>query len=194
MRSSLSRNFLLGLGAASLAFTVLATLCAFAVFQHELVDRQISFLSEYVQERTENVGREFTALRTVHRSAVRELERRTDAMTPQQADIILDKVFPLRADGTRRTRPEDFDGRINDAGVLVYGMGGYIGDAAHLPADEKVAIASAYALVASFGRAVHGSYDNFYFYTPHNRMIMFGPDRPDGTIPPARRAAPPCST
>ena len=179
MRSSLSRNFLLALGAASVAFTILSTLCAFAAFQQELIGRQMKFLSQYVQERTANVDRQFSSLTTLHRSAVQELDRRLAHMTPAQADEIADRYYPLRPDGTRRTRPEVFDGMVTPGGSLVYGMGGFLADGAHIAPDEKAALAAAFSLVSSFGKAAHGEYDNFYFFTPRNRMIMFGPDRPD---------------
>ncbi len=58
-------------------------------------------------------------------------------------------------------------------------MAAFLGDGAHIPQAETQALTSAYPIVSSFGQAVHGDYDNFYFFTPHNRLVMFGPDRPD---------------
>ena len=49
MRNSLSRNFLLGVGATSVVFTITAAFAAFAVFQSELAHRQLSFLTQYVK-------------------------------------------------------------------------------------------------------------------------------------------------
>ena len=179
MRTSLSRNFLLGVGLISVVFTITASLSAFAVFQRELAHRQISFLSQYVQERTDNLDRRFTGLLTLHRAAVETLQRREALLRPGEAETLIDRDFPLHADGTRRSRPEAFTGSVSRGGRLIYGMGAFIADGAHMPEAETRALTSAYPIVGSFGQAVHGDYDNFYFFTPHNRLVMFGPDRPD---------------
>ncbi len=179
MRSSLSRNFLLGVGITSVVFTITASLSAFAVFQSELAHRQISFLSQYVQERTDNLDRRFTGLLALHHSAVNTLQRYETLMQPRDTGRLLDYDFPLHADGTRRSRPEAFTGSVSPGGRLTYGMGAFIADGAHIPMAEARALTSAYPIVGSFGQAAHGDYDNFYFFTPHNRLVMFGPDRPD---------------
>ena len=179
MKSSLSRNFLLGVGVTSVAFTIIASLTAFAVFQRELAHRQISFLSQYVQERTDNLGRGFTGLLTLQRSAVEALARHEARLSEADVDRLMDSDFPLRADGTRRSRPEAYDGMMSRAGRFTYGMGAFIADGVHVPDDERRALVSAFPVVATFGQAAHGDFDNFYFYTLHNRVLIFGPDRPD---------------
>ena len=179
MKSSLSRNFLLGVGVTSVAFTIIASLTAFAVFQRELAHRQISFLSEYVQERTDNLSRGFTGLLTLQHSAAELLAQDEKRLSADRADALLTQNFPLQADGTRRSRPEAFDGSVSPGGGLVYGMAAFIADAAHITEADKRVLASAYTIVSTFGPAAHGDYDNFYFFTPHNRLLMFGPDRPD---------------
>ncbi len=179
MSSSLSRNFLLGVGVTSVVFTITASLSAFAVFQRELAHRQISFLSQYVQERTDNLERRFTGMLTLHRSAVATLQRREALMSDGEAETLVHRDFPLHADGTRRSRPEAFDGAVSPGGQLIYGMGAFLANGAHISSTEARVLAGAYPIVSSFGQAVHGDYDNFYFFTPNNRLLMFGPDRPD---------------
>ena len=182
MRSSLSRNFLLGVSITSLVFTITASLTTFAVFERELAHRQIAFLSQYVQARTDNLDRRFTGLLTLHRSAVATLSRRERLLKPGEADAPFLRNFPLHADGTRRSRPEDYTGRVSPGGWPIYGMAAFIAHGAHVPDAEVRALASAYPIVSAFGQAAHGDYDNFYFFTPHNQLIMFGPDRPDGLL------------
>ncbi len=179
MRSSLSRNFLVGIGVTSVVFTIAASLSAFAVFQTELARRQISFLAQYVQERTDNLDRRFTGLTTLQHSAVVALVRREAMLKPGDADRLIEQDFPLHADGTRRSRPEDYDGRVTPGGRLVYGVGAFIGHGSSLAEPEKRALVSALPIVSTFGPAAHGDYDNFYFYTPRTQLVMFGPDRPD---------------
>jgi signal transduction histidine kinase/CheY-like chemotaxis protein len=179
MRSSVSQKFLLGLGLTSVAFTTLTSLAAFWVFQRELEHRQIHFLSQYVEERTDNVDRRFSNLMTLQKSAIDALTARMADIQPKVAETFLDKKLPLQKDGTRRSRDDSFNGYVDGEGGRVYGVGAFVGDAKHLTAVDKAALAAAFPIVASFGQAQHGDYDNLYFFEPHTRLIMFGPDRPD---------------
>jgi signal transduction histidine kinase/ActR/RegA family two-component response regulator len=179
MPGSVSRRFLFGLCLTSLAFTVLTALAAFVVFEQELESRQVHFLSQYVQERSDNVGRRFSNLITLHRSAVEALNARLATLTPHEADRLLDLHTTLLPDGTRRSRPESFDGYVDRDGGRTYGVGAFIGQAGSMTPDEKRTMAAAFPIVARFGQAAHGDYDNLYFFAPKTRLVMFGPDRPD---------------
>jgi signal transduction histidine kinase/CheY-like chemotaxis protein len=179
MRTSLSRRFLIGLGLTSLAFTLLASIAAFAVFQRELEVRQIAFLDQYVRERTDNVDRRFSNLMTLHRTAIDVLNARMASMTPAQAQRMIDENTILLPDGTRRSPAKAFDGYIDRAGARVSGIGMFFSHPAEMTAPEKEVLAASIPIVESFGQAAHGDYDNFYFFTPQNRLVMFGPDRPD---------------
>jgi signal transduction histidine kinase/CheY-like chemotaxis protein len=179
MRSSVSQKFLLGLGLTSIAFTTVTSLAAFGVFQRELERRQIQFLSHYVEERTDNVDRRFSNLITLQRSAIDALTARMETIKPAEVDATLERQLPLQADGTRRSRDAAFDGYVERDGGRVYGMGAFVGDVKELTTVDKAALAAAFPIVARFGQAEHGDYDNLYFFEPHTRLIMFGPDRPD---------------
>jgi signal transduction histidine kinase/CheY-like chemotaxis protein len=182
MRTSLSRRFLIGLGLTSLAFTLLSSVAAFAVFQRELESRQIAFLEQYVQERTDNVDRRFSNLISLHRTAIDALNARLAAMTPEEARRMIDEDTVLLPDGTRRSPPKAFDGYTERDGGRVYGMGMFMSQAAKMTPPEQMTFAAAIPIVERFGQAAHGDYDNFYFFTPKNRLVMFGPDRPDKLI------------
>ncbi len=176
---SLSRRFQVSLGVMSTLVTLLAAIGAFMVFQRELFNRQIAFLGDYVAERSTNADKRFSNLENLHKSAAVELERRLHHLRPQDVDRLTDRYYPLRPDGTRRSRPEDFDGRLTPTGEYTYGMGAFISRAAATPPAEKAVLVAAYEIVSDFGQAAHGEYDNFYFFTPATRLVMFGPDRPD---------------
>jgi signal transduction histidine kinase/ActR/RegA family two-component response regulator len=176
---SLSRRFQVSLGVMSLVITVLATLGVFLVFQRELSYRQITFLADYVQERSLNVDRRFSNLENLHRSAADEMARRVNQLPPAEVERLLDLFYPLRKDGTRRSRPEAFDGHQTATGKVVYGIGAFLSRPSEMQGMEKAAIVSAFEIVSDFGQAAHGEYDNFYFFTPATRLVMFGPERPD---------------
>ncbi|WP_374570726.1 ATP-binding protein [Phenylobacterium sp.] len=163
----------------SLAVTVLATVGAFVVFQRELSNRQIAYLADYVRERSNNIDRRFSNLASLQRSAAQELERRVDLLSDDEARRLADAYFPRQPDGTRRSRPEYFDGAKDAAGGYVSGMGAYLAHADSTPPEELKALVAAFPLVASFGQAARHDYDNFYFFTPATRLVMYGPDRPD---------------
>jgi signal transduction histidine kinase/CheY-like chemotaxis protein len=91
----------------------------------------------------------------------------------------LERQTRLLPDGTRRSRPEAFDGYIDAEGGHVYGMGVFIGSAKTLSVVDKAALVAAFPIVSRFGQAQHGDYDNLYFFEPKTRLVMFGPDRPD---------------
>jgi signal transduction histidine kinase/CheY-like chemotaxis protein len=175
---SLSRRFLISVGLMSLIMTVLGTLGAFVVFERELSSRQIGYLTDYVRERSSNVDRQFSNLTTLHKAAGEELQRRINNLPDADVNRLADSYFPLQADGTRRSRPEFFDG-VRKGADYTYGMGVFIG---HLedagPGDLKTLVA-AFPLVSAFGQAARHDYDNFYFFTPATRLVMYGPDRPD---------------
>jgi signal transduction histidine kinase/CheY-like chemotaxis protein len=179
MGSSVSRRFLIGLGATSLAFTAVTSIAAFWVFKQELEDRQVGFLAEYVRERTDNVDRRFSNLITLQRSAVDTLKARMSAFAAGEARTLLDSRTVELADGTRRSKDREFDGYVDADGGRVYGVGAFISKAKALAPQEQAALAAAFPIVSRFGQAAHGDYDNFYFYTPQTRLVMFGPDRPD---------------
>jgi signal transduction histidine kinase/CheY-like chemotaxis protein len=176
---SLSRRFLVSVGLMSLIMTVLGTFGAFVVFERELSNRQIGYLTDYVRERSSNVDRQFSNLSTVHKAAGEELERRMNHLSDADVARLADDYFPMKADGTRRSRDKYFDGVVNQ-GDYTYGLGAYLGSAKQATPDEMRALVAGFRLVSDFGQAMRRDYDNFYFFTPKpTRLVMYGPDRPD---------------
>src|SRR5438309_439670 len=122
---SLSRRFLVSVGLMSLIMTVLGTFGAFVVFERELSNRQIGYLTDYVRERSSNVDRQFSNLSTLHKAAGDELAQRMQRLSDADVRRLADEYFPLQPDGTRRSRDKYFDGMVGH-GDLIYGMGAYL--------------------------------------------------------------------
>ncbi len=176
---SFSRRFLISVGLMSLIMTVLGTFGAFVVFERELSNRQIGYLTDYVRERSSNVDRQFSNLSTVHKAAGEELERRMNHLTDAEVAKLADEYFPLQADGTRRSRDKYFDGVVGQ-GDYTYGLGAFIAQAKAATPDEMRALVASFRLASDFGQAMRRDYDNFYFFTATpTRLVMYGPDRPD---------------
>ena len=177
--SSLSRSFLLGVGATAVTTTLLASLAAFFVFRHDLSRRQLQHFDEFVEQRSQVVTRRFTALSGIQKAAIAQLRMRMDALPPARVAELLDRRLPLQPDGTRRSRPEEFDGVTDPEGDRVAGMGAFVSHGRDVDPVEGAALVSAFHVVRHFGEGMHSSYDNFYFGTPNNRVILYAPDRPD---------------
>jgi signal transduction histidine kinase/AmiR/NasT family two-component response regulator len=177
---SLSRRFLIGVGLISLIMTVLGTLGTYMVFQRELANRQVAYLADYVRERSSNVDRRFANLNALQRTAADELQRRINMLSDADARRMADQFFPVRPDGTRRSRDAYFDGSRDAEGDFTYGMGAYLTQARDMTPAQLKTMVAAFQLVAAFGPSVQSGYDNFYFFTPPKmRLVMFGPKRPD---------------
>ena len=176
---SLSRRFLVSVGLMSLIMTVLGTVGAFVVFERELSNRQIGYLTDYVRERSSNVDRQFSNLSSLHKAAGEELQRRMNHLSDAEVARLAESYFPLQADGTRRSRDKYFEGVVND-GDFTYGLAAYIGQAKAASPEDMRALVAGFRLVSDFGQAMRRDYDNFYFFIPDpTRLVMYGPDRPD---------------
>ncbi|MDP2212612.1 ATP-binding protein [Phenylobacterium sp.] len=176
---SLTRQFLFAIGLTTLSLTVLAAVIAALIFQRELAQRQVAFLGDYVRERSLNLDRRFASLTSMQTAAAAELQRRTGTLNATEVQTLADRYFPLRPDGTRRSPPEYYDGVKRTDGGYVYGMGAFIRDADAVPTYELAALVASFSVVSDFGQAAGADLDNFYFFTPNTRLVMFGPKRPD---------------
>ena len=176
---SLARKFLISVGAMTILVTALASVAAYLAFRNELVQHQVAFMADYVRERTDKEDRRFSGLTALHQAADAAMRRRMAAMSDAQADRLFDRYFPLQADGTRRSAPQSFDGMTDGEADVSYGLGAYVSHGADVPMLEKKALVAAYTVVGHFGEAARNDYDNFYFFTPDTRLVMFGPERAD---------------
>jgi signal transduction histidine kinase/ActR/RegA family two-component response regulator len=179
---SLARKFLISVVVTTASVTAIASVVAYAAFQRELVNHQVAALRDYVKERANKEARRFSDLSALHATANQALRRRVAAMSDADANRLFDRYYPLQADGTRRSRPESFDGMTDSDGHLSSGVGAFVSDGRNVSVAEKKVLVGAYSVVAQFGEAVHSNYDNFYFFTPKTRLVMYGPDRKDKLI------------
>jgi signal transduction histidine kinase/ActR/RegA family two-component response regulator len=176
--SPLARRLLAIVAILSIAVTGVATAVTFVFVQRGAADAQIRHLAEYVGERVKTEDRLFSDLVKVHEAASDSLARRLAAIDPRTVDAEFDAQFPQHGDGTRRTVDRLYDGGMAD-GDYTYGVGGYLRDADRLTQREKALFLAAAQVVSHTGEAELNRYDNFYFFTPETRLVMFGPKRAD---------------
>jgi signal transduction histidine kinase/ActR/RegA family two-component response regulator len=175
---SLSQKLLGGLLAISLAFTATGTVAAYVMFRDRAEQMKVTDLSLYVKQRTKSEQAMFEQVRGKHMSANQALAERYDAADPKQAVRDFDRFFPLKADGTRRSIPELATG-VATGGDRLYGLAAFIGNGAALTDDDKRLLMAATYVVRSSGEGDRAIFDNFYFVTPSNQMVIFAPDHPE---------------
>ncbi|SFK33328.1 Signal transduction histidine kinase [Caulobacter sp. UNC279MFTsu5.1] len=176
--SPLARRLLAIVAILSIAVTGVATAVTFVFVQRSAADAQMRHLTEYVAERVKTEDRLFSDLVKVHEAASDSLARRLQALDPRTVERDFDAQFPKHGDGTRRTADALYDGEVID-GDYTYGIGGYLRDADILTPDQKALFLAVTQVVSHTGEAELNRYDNFYFFTPDTRLVMFGPRRPD---------------
>ncbi|MBS0296742.1 MAG: response regulator [Proteobacteria bacterium] len=176
---TLSQKLLGGLLAISLAFTATASVTAYLLFRDRAQQQRVEDLALYVKQRTKTEQALFEQLRVKHTAATNALIERYEHMDTAEAVRLFDRWFPLQPDGTRRSLPALASGVTQPGGERLYGMTAFIADGAKVTAEEKrLLLATAYVVRGS-GEADRGFFDNFYFATPSNRMVMFAPDHPE---------------
>jgi signal transduction histidine kinase/ActR/RegA family two-component response regulator len=185
----LARRLLTMVAILSIAVTGVATAAAFVFVRESAADTQTRHLAEYVGERVKTEDRLFSDLVKVHDAASEALTRRLAMENDPRVHDQFERLFPEKGDGTRRSAPGLFDGaRVGNR--YVYGVGAYLPDAGTMSLSEQALFVAATDVVAGIGEAEIRHYDNFYFFTPRTRLVMFGPRRPDKLLF-YRRDAPP---
>jgi hypothetical protein len=173
----------LALGIAGAALTYLTA----------LADEEASAsrsLGTYATERAMRESQRFEDLARLQQLANAAFGQALAAIDPARVDADFDRLFPLAADGTRRSIDALYDGYTSGDGTRLYGIGAFIGDGRNLDSAEKAQLLAALRVVSRFGEGIGFRFDNFYFFTPKNRLVMFAPKRSDRLIF-YRREAPP---
>lgn len=120
----------------------------------------------------------FAKIAAVEQNARRIFKAQLAALGPED-DRLFEQLFPLSADGVRRSRDGLFDG------MDVPGLGPVNGFAAFIAGGDRLTPADRRQLMAAFlsirllGEGIRPELNSLYFYTPHDQLLIFAPDRPD---------------
>jgi len=175
----LSQKLLGGLLAISLAVTTVTAVSAYEVFRSRVQQERLDELSHYVKERTRSEQAIFDQLRSKQEAATPALIERLENARPGELESRFDRYFPLAADGTRRSAPAIRTGIDQGDGDQLYGMTGFVADGRGINADTKRLLMAAAYVVRASGEAERNRFDNFYFVTADNQIVMFAPDHPE---------------
>ena len=175
---SISTKLLAGLIASMTLLLLADTAITFAANRRQAEQHQVADLALYVQERTRTEQELFDTLRAKQAAASDALRRRLALMRPgPQVDRQFDAWFPDKGDGSRRSRDSLFDGEQTADGDSIYGVGAFIGRAHDVTEEEKRVLTAATLVVNRVGESDLAKFENFFFLTPKNRLILFAPHR-----------------
>tara|TARA_R110000744_G_scaffold125730_9_gene231667 strand:+ start:11917 stop:13053 length:1137 start_codon:yes stop_codon:yes gene_type:complete len=149
------------------------------ILDRRLEAAQVEHLNAYIRVRAEREQQIFEDARRLTHAAEETFRRRLDVLQNQAVDAEFDRLFPVMADGTRRSAPELFDGMIPADGDYVFGVGAFLADGAAMTDAEKRRYLAGFHTVRSVGEAFLGQFANLYYFTPDRRLVMFAPHRED---------------
>jgi signal transduction histidine kinase/ActR/RegA family two-component response regulator len=175
---SIGAKLLAGLIASMTVLLLVDALVTYSAYRRQDEQHRIADLALYVQERTRTEEELFDTLRAKQSAASDALRRRLALMRPgPQVDRQFDAWFPEKGDGTRRSRDSLYDGEQAANGDSIYGVGAFLGDADSITSDEKRVLTAATLVVSRVGESDVAKFENFFFLTPKNRLILFAPLR-----------------
>jgi signal transduction histidine kinase/ActR/RegA family two-component response regulator len=154
------------------------------------VARQKEDLRHYVALKAEAESVPFQALGRRDEAARADLRALAETRDDRTVNREFDRLFPLRSDGTRRSSDGLYDGVRTLRHDRVYGMAAFIHDGAHVPMQDKRYLVAAVDVIYDYGHTGFALSDNFYFFTPRQDVVIFGPRRPDKLVY-YRKTAPP---
>ncbi|WP_339748085.1 hypothetical protein [uncultured Maricaulis sp.] len=161
---------------------LLAGLAGFAgdrILNQRLEIAQAEHLNVYIRVRAGREQQIFEDARRLNHAAAQAYRRRLAVLQDVPVDVEFDRLFPVMADGTRRSAPDLYDGTTLSAGDYVFGVGAFMADGAAMTETEKRRYLAGFHAVRSVGEAFLGHFTSLYYFTPDRRMVMFAPDRED---------------
>ncbi|WP_135209699.1 ATP-binding protein [Vitreimonas flagellata] len=164
---------------STILVTAAGSTAAFLVYRQNALRGALNVTLAYLEERQKTEERVFEDIRDVQSSAQRLYEQRLKTIDQRAALRAFEALFPLQADGSRRSVDMVFDGGRAADGVNVFGVGSFMANGARMTPEEKLEIYAAYLVLRDMGPIILPRLDNLYFFTQQNRMVMFAPNRED---------------
>lgn len=171
--------------AAVLISTTLVTAASFAAgfmaYRNDALQGALETALAYLKERRKVEERVYERISDAHATAERIFEERLAGADQAQAARNFDRLFPLHADGARRSIDLLFDGGVAADGEPVRGVGAFIASGRDMTHGEKAELYVAYTVLRDVGPLL-SRIDNMYFFTAEDRAILFAPAREDKLI------------
>ncbi|MFN4287835.1 MAG: ATP-binding protein [Brevundimonas sp.] len=176
---SLTRKLLLGILAISLLVMGLSFAGAFGAFRDRFEAQKLADMELYARERSRTEQDLFRSLESRHLAASTIFARLHDGLVMERASPMFERIFPLQPDGTRRSIDALFEGFSDGTGAQVYGLAAFMADGAEISEAQQRTLLAATRTVFAMGQTERDLYDNFYFLTPDEHLVIYGPERED---------------
>ncbi|MDK2756896.1 MAG: diguanylate cyclase [Blastomonas fulva] len=165
--------------AVGLTLVIAATaLVAFGQEQTTAIDESLVRLDQRNAKIVDELAQRFDRIARTQARAIDLFRAERATLTPAQAQREFDALYPIGADGTRRSTDVMFDGGRTAIGH-VEGMAAFVpGFVASDPEAVRDMVAATHA-VRALGEGSRFEIESLYFFTPANAMVIFAPDRPD---------------
>jgi signal transduction histidine kinase/ActR/RegA family two-component response regulator len=176
---SLAWNILAVILLTSIAVSGGVTVFTATTFWHDLERDHLSRLDDYITQRGLRTQALFNTISTTHEVANHALLARLEGLPDERVAAEFDQLFPINADGTRRSTDALYDGYFDATGDRHSGVGAFMGESAEMDTDHKRLLLAAYHVVDRGGEMLGGQLDNLYFFTPQDELIISAATRPD---------------
>lgn len=174
--TSLARPLIAGLLAIATLATALGSGVGVELIRRDVEAQRKLDLAAYAEERTKYEQAVFDDLWARHRDATTALNQALQrSQKLSDTDREFNSYFPVRPDGTRRSSRALETGAPDAA---PYGLTAFM-SGPEPTAEEKILLLGVRRVVQGSGEAFRSRFDNFYYFSPSNRLIMFSPDRPE---------------
>ncbi|WP_323761924.1 cache domain-containing protein [Maricaulis sp.] len=163
----------------SAAFAAISGLAAHNILMSSLSTARAEMLQTYIRVRADREQTLFDEARVLTEAAEAAFLRRHELLVADEILDEFDALFPDFGDGTRRSHPDLFDGRVMPGADHVYGIGAFLGDGVAMTPEEQRRYMAGFHVVRAFGEAHLGEFSSLYYFTPDRRVVIFAPDRQD---------------
>jgi diguanylate cyclase (GGDEF)-like protein len=165
----------------ALGFTIVIAATALVAFGQEhatAMDESLARLDQRNAKVVEELTDRFDRIAQTQDDAISLFWAERAALPPAEARRLFDQLYPLSADGTRRSTDAMFEGGPTAIG-MTRGMAGFI--PATIERDDEAVrdIIAATLAVRRLGEGSRYELESLYYFTPQNGIVIFAPDRSD---------------
>lgn len=165
----------------AIAFSLVIAATALLAFGQEhttAIDESLVRLDQRNAKIVDELRQRFDRIAQTQTRAIELFRAERATLSPQRARREFEELYPLQADGTRRSIDTLFDGGRTAIGHA-QGMGGFVPAGFDRDIDAVRDLIAATHAVHALGEGSRFEIESLYFFTPANAMVIFAPERPD---------------
>lgn len=156
---------------------LIGTLVAFFQMRERAVTLSVERLATHSHEIAAEQERRFAAIADIEQRAV--VVQRQQLAGGESDGAAFDRLFPLRADGSRRSTPALYTGAVLADGTRLAGVGAFLRDGRTMPPERRRLVMTALTTLQRITPGMPREIDNLYFFTPANDIVIHAPRRRD---------------